>query len=477
MYLQELLNGVCYKVVGIGNPNISALSCSTTTIEKDCLFFCLKGQKYDGHDFFRKAVGDGAAAIVCERQLDTKALQVIVKDTRAAMSAIAKNFYENCSDKLKIVSVVGTNGKTSTCFILENILHRAGYKTGIIGTNGVYINGRKYQCSLTTPDPIELHYWLHQMYLNKVQVVVMEVSAHAIALRKMIGIKSEFAIFTNFSRDHLDYFGTMQRYAEVKRSYFEPDNICNAVVNVDDTLGKDITEQFENVVSYSIQCDADCVANNIVYGDCGMTFDVEIFGQQGVVRTSLVGNFNVYNILAAISCAVAIGIDIDTAISAVEEVGLIPGRNETSFRKDGMRVVVDFAHTPDGIENILGYLRESTEGNLIVVFGCGGNRDKFKRPLMAEKVSAFADFAVLTNDNPRFEEPRMIAEDVLSRLDCPHKVILNRSQATEYAFSIAKANDTVAILGKGAETYQEIRGKKIPYCDVDVVKCLLAREV
>lgn len=477
MYLQELLNGVCCKVVGIGNPNITALSCSTTTIEKDCLFFCLKGQKYDGHDFFRKVVGDGAAAIVCEKQLDTKALQIIVKDTRAVMSIIAKNFYENCSDKLKIVSVVGTNGKTSTCFILESILHRVGCKTGVIGTNGVYINGRKYECSLTTPDPIELHYWLHQMYLNKVQVVVMEVSAHAIALRKMMGIKSEFAIFTNFSRDHLDYFGTMQRYAAVKESYFDSDNVSNAVVNVDDSLGKNIAEHFENVVSYSTQQVADSVANNIKCIDRGMIFDVCIFGQQGIVKTHLSGNFNVYNILAAISCAVAMGIDMDTAISAVEDVVLIPGRNETSFRKDGMRVVVDFAHTPDGIENILSYLRESTEGSLIVVFGCGGNRDKFKRPLMAEKVSVYADFAVLTNDNPRFEEPRMIAEDVLSRLNCPHKVILNRSQATEYAFSIAKANDTVAILGKGAETYQEIRGKKIPYCDVDVVKSLLTREV
>lgn len=475
MYLQELLNGVCCKIVGTGNPNITSLTCSTVTVSKNCLFFCLKGQKYDGHDFFRKVVGDGAAALVCERQLDTKALQIIVEDSRAAMAQIAKNFYGNYADKLKIISIVGTNGKTSTSFILENILNKAGYKTGLIGTNGVYVNGQKHESSLTTPDPIELHYWFKQMYLNSVKVVVMEVSAHAIALRKMFGVHSEFGIFTNFSRDHLDYFGTMQRYAETKSSYFCAENLCNAVVNADDELGKKIIERFGNVVTYSVNKCADCMASNVQCGDADTVFDVEAFGQKGRVKTHLTGEFNVYNILAAISCAVSMGIDLDTAISAVEEMLFVQGRNETAFRSDGMRVVIDFAHTPDGIENILNYLRKTTSGNLIVVFGCGGNRDKYKRPLMAEKVSAFADFAVLTNDNPRFEDPRLIAEDVLSRLSCPHKVILNRSQATEYAFSLAKSTDTVAILGKGAEVFQEIRGKKLPYCDVDVVKSLLAR--
>ncbi len=475
MYLQELLNGICCKMIGAGNPNITSLSCSTTTVTKNCLFFCLKGQKYDGHDFFRKVVGDGAAALVCERQLDTAALQIVVEDVRATMAAIAKNFYGNCADKLKIISVVGTNGKTSTSFILESILHKAGYKTGVIGTNGVYINGQKYESMLTTPDPIELHYWLKQMYLNKVNVVVMEVSAHAIALRKVFGIRSEFGIFTNFSQDHLDYFGTMKRYADTKLGYFGSSCLSNAVVNVDDELGKKIVELSQNVVTYSVNGNADCRAYNVKCAENETQFDVDIFGRKGRIKTVLTGYFNVYNILAAISCAVSMGVDMDTAICGAEEVLFVQGRNETSFRKDGMRVVVDFAHTPDGIENILGYLRKTTVGKLIVVFGCGGNRDKYKRPLMAEKVSAFADFAVLTNDNPRFEDPLVIAADVLSRLSCRHKVILNRSQATEYALSLAAADDTVAILGKGAETYQEIKGKKVPYSDVDVVKSLLAR--
>lgn len=477
MYLQELLNGVCYKMVGSGNPDVTSLSCDTSTASQNCLFFCLKGQKYDGHDFFRKVIGDGCAALVCEKQLETKALQIVVNDSRAAMAQIAKNFYGNCADKLKIVSVVGTNGKTSTSFILESILSKAGYNTAVIGTNGVYFNGQHFDSALTTPDPINLHYWFRQMYLNKVQIVVMEVSAHAIALNKMRGITSEFAVFTNFSQDHLDFFKTMQKYEEVKRSFFCPAYVHNAIVNVDDPVGVRIARQSEHVATYSLEGNADGVASGLQLFGAGTKFCVDVFGQHAEVTTRLAGIFNVYNILSAMTCAMAMGVDIDTAVDAVQDILYINGRNETVLRSDGMRVVVDFAHTPDGVENILKYLRNTTQGDLIVVFGCGGNRDKFKRPIIAEKVSCFADFAVLTNDNPRFEDPRVIAQDAASRLTCPYKIILNRSQATEYALSAAKSSDTVAILGKGAETYQEIKGKKFPYSDIDVVKNLLSKGI
>ncbi len=386
MYLQQLLNGVCCQIVGVGNPQITSLSCDTSTVKQGSLFFCLKGQKRDGHDFFRKVIGDGASAIVCERPLDTQALQIIVEDARAVMSLVAKNFYDNCVDKLKIISIVGTNGKTSTSYILEAILSKAGYNTAVIGTNGIFFNGQKHYSGLTTPDPIELHYWFRQMYLNKVDVVIMEVSAHAIELKKMQGICAEVAIFTNFSQDHLDFFKTMQNYATV------------------------------------------------------------------------------------------LGVDVDTSVNAVKEVNVVNGRNETIIRSDGARVVIDFAHTPDGIHNILSFLKSTTKGRLIVVFGCGGNRDKFKRPSIAEQFSEYADFAVLTNDNPRYEDPKLIAKDVAERLTCKYKVVLNRSQATEFALSIATAVDTVAILGKGAEEYQEIKGKKFPYSDVDVVRNLLRIE-
>ncbi len=472
MYLQQILNGVSYKAMGEGNPDVTSLACDTSRVKAGCLFFCIKGQKYDGHDFFQKAIGDGAVAIVCERPLETQALQLVVEDVRAVMSIAAKNFFGCCVDKLRIVSVVGTNGKTSTTYVLEAILSKAGYKTAVIGTNGVFFNGQKYSSGLTTPDPIELHAWFRQMYLNKVDIVIMEVSAHAIALRKMIGICSEVAIFTNFSQDHLDFFHTMEHYRQTKKSFFVSSYVKNVVTNADDELGREIAALLSSA-TYGVVGKADVKATELHIDKEQSIYKINIFGQTAQVTTHLSGIFNVYNTLAAATCASVLGVDIDTVTSAIEEVRCVSGRNETIIRSDGARIVVDFAHTPDGIQNILGFLKRTAEGRLIVVFGCGGNRDKFKRPLMAKAVSSFADFAVLTNDNPRYEDPKLIARDVSEALSCKYKIILNRSQATEYALSVATGNDTVAILGKGAEEYQEIRGHKLPYSDIEVVRKLL----
>lgn len=472
MYLNQLLNGVSFTMYGEGNPNVTSLSCDTSTIAQGCLFFCLKGEKHDGHDYFRKAIGDGAAAIVCQRRLETQALQIVVEDVRAVMSIVAKNFYGNCVDKLKVVGIVGTNGKTSTSYILDAILTKAGFNTAVIGTNGIYFNGQKHSNPLTTPDPIELHYWFKQMYLNQVDVVVMEVSAHAIALRKMEGIKCDVAVFTNFSQDHLDFFRTMQKYRQTKKSFFCEKYVRNIVTNVDDELGRELVGSIP-VATYSAIGQADVSARDVVIGKDGSRYALQVGEQKAIVNTRLAGMFSVYNTLSAIAAAVTLGVDVDVAVKAVGDVVGVAGRNETIIRSDGARIVIDFAHTPDGIDNILSFLRNTTKGKLIVVFGCGGNRDKFKRPQIAERVSHYADFAVLTNDNPRFEDPRLIARDIYECLTCKYKVILNRSQATEYALSIALGTDTVAILGKGAEEYQDIKGRKFPYSDVEVVRGFL----
>ena len=475
MYLQQILNGVSFRMIGESNPEVTSLACDTSQVKQGCLFFCLKGQKFDGHDFFRKAIGDGAVAIVCEKPLETQALQIVVDDVRSVMGVAAKNFYGSCVDRLKVISIVGTNGKTSTSYVLEAILTKAGYKTAVVGTNGVFFNGQHHASQLTTPDPIQLHYWFRQMYLNKVDIVIMEVSAHAIALHKMQGILSEVAIFTNFSQDHLDFFRTMENYANTKKSFFTQKYVKNVVANVDDSLGKEVASLMP-AATYSVNGKADVVATNVQIDKDRSCYRVELFGQTAMITTHLAGIFNIYNTLAAATCASVLGVDIDTISAAIEEVQCVSGRNETLIRSDGARIVVDFAHTPDGIQNILSFLRRTTTGKLIVVLGCGGNRDKFKRPLMAEKVSQFADFAILTNDNPRYEDPKLIAQDVSERLTCKYKIVLNRSQATEYALSIATGEDTVAILGKGAEEYQEIRGRKFPYSDVEVVRNLLRIE-
>ena len=472
MRLQQLLEGVGATTFGCGDVDVTSLCCDTSAVKQGCLFFCLKGNTYDGHDMITKALGDGAVGIVCERKLNTEALQIVVPSSRRAMAICAKNFYGGAADKMRIVSVVGTNGKTSTSYILQAILSEHGVNCGVIGTNGIFYGGNVYCNALTTPDPINLHYWLKQMYLSKVRSVVIEVSAHAIALQKMSGITADAAIFTNFSQDHLDYFRTMENYAKVKKSYFCSDNVQNAVVNIDDELGKQIAEQFP-CVTYSAKNVADVYATEIETAESGNRFVLNAFGQKAVIESPLGGTFNVYNILAAATYALCAGVPIETIASAVKKIQRIDGRNETYVTKKGVKIVVDYAHTPDGIDNVLSYLKSNAAQKLIVVFGCGGNRDKFKRPLMAQSVSKYADFAVITNDNPRYEEPKAIAEDVLSGMSCPCKVVLNRAQATEYAVSVAESGDVVAVLGKGAERYQEVKGKKLPYSDADTVRSLL----
>ncbi len=333
----------------------------------------------------------------------------------------------------------------------------------------MYFGGRKHACNLTTPDPIEMHKWLWQMYLNKVQIVFAEASAHAIALRKLLGMHADVAVFTNFSQDHLDYFKTMDNYKTVKKSLFCPQYVTNAVVNVDDEVGREIASEFSPVLTVSTEQTADVRAENIVLRSGGSTFTVDACGSKAVFDTKLAGKFNVYNFLSAVGVATVYGIDIATCAAAIEGVTCIDGRNQTVVTDDGVRIVVDFAHTPDGLDNILSHLRQTTEGKLIVVFGCGGNRDKYKRPLMGRSVSRFADFAVVTNDNPRYEEPTAIVADIKPGLTCNYKVVLNRAQATEEALGMARRGDTVAILGKGAEIYQEIKGKRIYYNDAEVV--------
>lgn len=472
MYLQEILNGIACTIVGEGNPQIESLCCDTSKVRDKSLFFCLEGTKHDGHNFFRKAIADGAVAIVCQRPLDTKVLQIIVDDSRIAMSLAAKNFYGGYADYMRIIGVVGTNGKTTTSVVLDSILCESGINTAVIGTNGVFFNGQKHLSTLTTPDPIELHALFKEMYLNKVSVVIMEVSAHAIALSKVQGITFELAIFTNCSQDHLDFFGTMDKYCNTKKGFFCPDFVKNAIVNVDDNLGIEISKQLP-CVTVSIAKDADCTAENIVVSSQKSSYIATVFEKKVVVSTQLVGMFNVQNTLCALAAAASLGVCLNHIEQGIKRVEYIPGRNQTLLRDDGVRIVVDFAHTPDGIKNILGYLKSTSQGQLIVVFGCGGNRDKFKRPIMGQVVSSFADYAIITNDNPRYEDPKTIAREVADAMTCSYRTILNRSQATQYALSIAKAGDTIAILGKGAETFQEIRGKKIPYSDFDVVQYLL----
>lgn len=476
MQLSELLSGINYiDVKGNTDLNISSLSCDSRRVKKDGLFFCLEGTQTDGHIFAHKAVADGAVALVCGRDVnlaDDSVCRIIVSDTRAVMSKMAKTFFHSACDLLNIISVVGTNGKTSTTYLLDAILKETGEKTAVIGSNGVWIGERRIKSALTTPDPIDLHELFYKIHLNKIRYVIMEVSAHAIALKKMEGVTSDIAVFTNLSQDHLDFFKNMQTYAAVKESFFDKKYVRVGVINADDELGMKILKNADlSMISYGCENPADVFASDFEGSEKGISYTLGLCGETKRVSYSLKGKFNMYNTLAASAAARLYGIKADVIAQGISKVKSIDGRNETFFMKSGARVVVDFAHTPDGVENILSYMSSTGKkgGRLIVVFGCGGGRDKFKRPLMGKAVAKYADLAIVTDDNPRFEDSFSIFRDIVAGLKENYEIIQNREDAIFHALNQAGAADTVAILGKGAERYQEIKGRKYPFYDIEVV--------
>jgi UDP-N-acetylmuramoyl-L-alanyl-D-glutamate--2,6-diaminopimelate ligase len=474
MKLNEIICDLPVKeLIGDGDISVDYLSCRAEKIKQGTMFFCIRGYTIDGHVFAEKALADGAVALVVERQLNltSPVTQIVVENVRAFMALAAKNFFDSASDKLKIIGVTGTNGKTSTTYILNAVLKQKGYKTGVIGTNGVFIDNIHFLTQLTTPDPIELHEWFYKMYLSNVDYVIMEASAHAIALDKLEGINFEVGVFTNFGQDHLDFFEDLKAYGEAKKRFFSPKYIKIAIVNADDKLGVElIAENKVPTLTYGIENPSDIFAIDIKEDEQGISYTVNLCEEVGQVSYALKGRFNVYNTLCASAVARALGINLTEITQGISNVTHIDGRNEVFTLKNGCRAVVDFAHTPEGFKNVLNYLKSTTQGKLLCVFGCGGERDKFKRPLIAKEVSRFCDYAVVTNDNPRYENPQSIIRDILDGMTIKYDVIEDRQTAIMLALNMASAFDTVAILGKGAERYQEISGRKYPFSDVEIVK-------
>ncbi|MEG1527645.1 MAG: UDP-N-acetylmuramoyl-L-alanyl-D-glutamate--2,6-diaminopimelate ligase [Clostridia bacterium] len=475
MHLSQLLSGIACEVYGNSDLDIKHLTHSTQDVLPGSLFICIEGQNVDGHSLISKAQLDGAIAVVVTHKVETLLTQIIVQDTRESMSLLAKNFYNYACEKIKIICVVGTNGKTSTTYLANSIFQTAGYKTAIIGSNGIFIDGVHYDNPLTTPDSIMLHFYLDKMVKEDVKFVFMEATAHAIALKKLAGIRAEATIFTNFSQDHLDFFGSMKEYGEAKKSFFCPLYTKIAIVNADDNLGQEIIKEARTpTLTYGYTNPSDIFAMDYTEDQDGLSYILNLYDQVKTVKYHLHGLFNVYNTLCASALARIFGIKLEQIAQGINKVKQIDGRNQTFFDGKGSRIVVDFAHTPDGINNILTYLKSSSQGKLIVVFGCGGNRDRFKRPLMAKCVSKFADYIFVTNDNPRNEAPQTILQDIECGLSTTNYTLqLTRSQAITEAVAMACSGDTVAVLGKGAEKYQEIKGVKIPYSDIDVVQGLL----
>ena len=481
MKLNAMLTRLPGRVETVGdveNTEIQALRIDSRRVQPGDLFFCTPGLRMDAHDFAPQAIEKGAAALVVDHQLDVAVPQVIVEDVRIATSYIAAAFYGHPADSLMMIGITGTKGKTTSSFLVKSILDEAGYRTGLIGTVGSMIGDEILPSNLTTPDPVETQALLRRMVDAGIQSVVMEVSAHATAMHRLAGVRFKVGAFTNFSQDHLDFFKDMDEYFAAKLKLFEGD-ICESIVyNVDDERVSAAMQKLGRpALRIGIREPSDVYANDIEVGERGCSF---LMTWHKKFRTSislrLAGVFNVYNALLAAGICICAGVGPEAIRRGLEKVRNVPGRIELLDTGTPYRVILDYAHSPDALENILAAVRETTKGRLIALFGCGGARDHSKRPIMGEIAGRLADYCILTSDNPRNENPMDIIdaiEEGIKTTRCPYTVIENRREAIRYALSSAQPSDVVVLAGKGHETYQEINGVKHPFDEKVIVAELL----
>ena len=479
MKLSEIIKDVkVKKVIGDTDIEISEVSIDSNAITRGGLFVCLRGENFDGHDFIRQVKDYGGVAAVVEKQLDTSLTQIVVEDTRIAVSEIAAAFYGHADKKMKIIGVVGTNGKTTTTHLITSILTGAGVKCGLIGTLGVFYGGTYKEATLTTPDPLELHKTLAEMYEANVEAVIMEVSAHAVYLKKVYGLDFEIGVFTNLTQDHLDFFGDMENYKRAKTSFFINNRCKYVVTNSDDETGREIAETaLFNVLTYGIENPADVFAIDVKESAEHTTFVLNLFDCIFDVKLNLIGRYNVYNALAAATACALYGISTEKVIDGVENLKGVSGRLECVASGE-FSVYIDYAHTPDGLYQSLLTLKAHAKHRLICVFGCGGNRDREKRPIMGKISGKTADFTILTSDNPRFEEPMDILWEIEKGIKTEtddYVIIQERAEAIRYALNMAKSGDIILLAGKGSEKYQEVFGIKRPFSDKDTVNEYLRR--
>lgn len=476
MKLADLIKSLeIIDVFGNIDCEIKDIKIDSNCVTKDSLFICLKGGDKDGHDYSYQAQSYGASAIVCERKLDVSIPQIIVKDCREAVSLLASAFYDFPSKKLCVIGVVGTNGKTTTAKLVYDILNFSGRNCGLVGTLGTYYKGVELEQNLTTPDPLDLHRIFADMVKKGVKYVVMEVSAHAIYYKKTCGINFFGAIFTNFSQDHLDFFKNMDSYEKVKLDFFKNNNFNFVVTNADDKTGRKISEIVPKAITYGIDNPADVFAIDVTPNKMGTKFIINLFDCIYDIRLNLLGKFNVSNALASATACALMGVPVGKVKNALFQADSIPGRLETAYDKD-YSVIIDYAHTPDGLEKVLKVLKPLVKNRLICLFGCGGNRDKEKRKIMGEISGKYADFTIVTSDNPRFEDPFDIMCEIekgVLMTSSNYILIQEREEAIKYAVNLAKKGDIILLAGKGAERYTETLGIKRLYNDKDTLKNIL----
>jgi UDP-N-acetylmuramoyl-L-alanyl-D-glutamate--2,6-diaminopimelate ligase len=457
---------------------IGGLAYDTRRVTPGTLFFCVPGFTRDGHDFAAQAVADGAVALVVERHLpEVDVPQVRVESVRAAMAPAAAAFFGDPTATLRAAGITGTNGKTTTAFLLHALLEAGGRQTGLLGTVKSVIGGTEHQVERTTPEAIDLQRTFAEMLEAGDRAVVLEVSSHALELHRADAIHFAAAIFTNLTQDHLDFHPTMEDYFQAKRRLFTELAPAHAIVNLDDPYGARLAEEIPGAITFGIaHTEAAYHATELRTGLTGSQFTVITPDGHHAVRSPLTGHFNVLNVLGAFAAARALGIPAETCVEAIRTAGQVPGRFQAVDEGQPFAVLVDYAHTPDSLENVLRAARALTDGQLHVVFGAGGDRDRTKRPLMGEIASRLADRVMVTSDNPRSEDPEAIITQILGGTGAVAEHEVDRRVAIERALAGARRGDVVVIAGKGHEQGQEFaNGHKIPFDDVTVAREALSR--
>jgi len=456
------------------NPDITSIENDNRRVTTGSLFICIKGYTVDGHDFAGSAVKNGASAVLAERELPLNVPVIVVKDTVRAMAVLADAFYSQPSHKLHLIGITGTNGKTTTSHIIEKIFTDAGQKTGLIGTMYTKIGEQIFEVKNTTPESLTLQKTFKKMVDEHVNTAVMEVSSHALVYGRVHGTDYNVAVFTNLTQDHLDYHKTMEEYRKAKGllfsqlgNAFSHGNPKFAVLNADDPASEEFAMLTSaHILTYGIDNHADLQATNISMTASGTSFDlVSPFGIRRV-NLQLIGKFSIYNVLASIGAALVSGVPLDEIISSVESVKGVSGRFEVVDAGQDFSVIIDYAHTPDSLENVLKTVQQFAQKRVFCVVGCGGDRDRTKRPLMAKIACDYATDAIFTSDNPRSEEPAQIIKDMEEGVKGEvYTAILDRKEAIQYAVSKASAGDVILIAGKGHETYQQIGDRTFDFDD------------
>ena len=470
MKLSTLLQGV-KTLNAFEDVEIERVTDKIKDTKENTLFVCIDGNQFDGHKMAQQALSNGAI-VLTQRDLKIDR-QIQVENTRKAYSQIASNFYDNPTKSLKLIGVTGTNGKTSTSFFIKNMLNGMGYKCGLIGTIENDFGDGKLESTLTTPEPMELQKLFRNMVNNGCEYCVMEVSSQALAQKRVYGLEYEISILTNITVDHLDYHITMENYINSKLELLK--NSKKAVVNIDDNNVKSALSRIECpvVTCSTVNNRADYTAKNVICNESFVQYELVGIDCIGRITVKLPGEFTVYNSLCASSALLELGFSIEDIAKSTEKIKQVKGRAERVSIPKNFTVIIDYAHTPDGLENILKCIKGFSKGKIITVFGCGGDRDKSKRAEMGRIAGELSNIAVVTSDNPRTENPLLIINDILAGMEKTKSrlaIIENRRQAIEFALSKARRGDVVLLAGKGHETYQIIGNEKIYFDEREIIK-------